>query len=86
MSFRRTATLALTAAALLSGCKKVSQEGSPQELVIAAFNSPICVGSATQLEQLQATGPILEAADALVNCARLLSSAFRDDVTVVLVS
>jgi hypothetical protein len=42
MSFRRTAALALAAAALSSGCKKVTQEAPTQELVIAAFNSQTC--------------------------------------------
>ena len=55
MSFRRSAALALAAAALVSGCKKVTQEQSPQEFVIAAFNSPICVGSAQQCPTLVPT-------------------------------
>jgi hypothetical protein len=42
MSFRRSAALALAAAALVSGCKKVDQEPSPAEIVVAAFNSPAC--------------------------------------------
>jgi hypothetical protein len=43
MSFRRSAALALAAAALVSGCaKQVDQQPSPNEIVVAAFNSPVC--------------------------------------------
>ncbi len=47
MSFRRSAALVAAAVALLSGCKKVSQEAPAQELVLAAFNSPVLPGSTT---------------------------------------
>jgi pimeloyl-ACP methyl ester carboxylesterase len=41
MSFRRSATLALAAAALVSGCKEVSQEASTSEMIVAAYASPL---------------------------------------------
>ncbi len=47
MSFRRSAAVALAAAALVSGCKKVTKEPPVQEIVIAAFNSPVLPGSST---------------------------------------
>jgi hypothetical protein len=43
MSFRRSAALALAAAALVSGCaKNVDKQPPPNEIVVAAFNSPAC--------------------------------------------
>jgi dienelactone hydrolase len=45
MSFRRSAALVAAAVALLSGCKNVSQEAPAQELILAAFNSPVLPGS-----------------------------------------
>lgn len=43
MHFRRSAALALAAAAaaLVSGCKKVDREPSPNDFVVAAFASPV---------------------------------------------
>jgi len=81
MSFRRTATLALAAAALLSGCKKVTQEAPTQELVIAAFNSPICVGSPLQCPAVVPTPNdlALQAVPTLPNGAqKALLQAFVD--------
>lgn len=49
MHFRRSAAALLAAAALFSGCKKVSQEPSPTELVIAAFNSAVVPGGAAAI-------------------------------------
>ncbi len=40
MSFRRSAALALAAAALVSGCKKVTQEDPKGEFTVAAFGVP----------------------------------------------
>ncbi len=41
MSFRRSAALAVAAAALVSGCKQVTQEPPPAGFVVAAFASPV---------------------------------------------
>lgn len=41
MPFRRSAAAALVAIALVSGCKNVTQEPAPNEVVVAAFNSPV---------------------------------------------
>lgn len=41
MSFRRSAAIVLFAAALVSGCKKVEQESSPSEVIVASFASPL---------------------------------------------
>ncbi len=46
MHFRRSAAVALAAAALVTGCKKVSLEDSPSEIAVAAFNAPVVPGGA----------------------------------------
>ncbi len=49
MPVRRSAAVALAALALVSGCKEVSQEAPPSEIVIAAFNAPVKPGAVDPL-------------------------------------
>jgi hypothetical protein len=49
MPVRRSAAVALAALALASGCKNVTQEPPPSEIVVAAFNAPVKPGAVDPL-------------------------------------